>query len=460
MQLRHILANIMIALFIFGLVVVISHMLWILGIILKTKETILIAALLAIVISAFIILKCPPTIKKYVLFVAYLFICIEVFLQAIAFFGLLPSVSFFYHLPYGRVYYSKEGLGNSIMNEYGWYYPSFELNAESKKIVLIGDSYIQAVQIAPNQNIGIALQDFLNLSNQENSKTQVLSLGLSGIGPAEYLEILAYSHKHFDPSAAVIFIFLGNDFRNTFSEIQANLHPETHIYYQMDENGEIYLNPDSTPALVEFRKQLQENHNPSIYTMSKTLCSYMILPQVSKTFVKSVQNILKHGSSDNSAKLKDIHRDLQYIGIDDFIFKTPVTSHAKRAFKVTTELLLKSHQYAKAHDIELLFVTVPIFPGQFYEIHDPNTKTWNLKLGEYDFLLPENMLADFAREKRIHILPMGQYIKKKELNPREIRRLYMNGTGHWSVMGHKFFAEAVYSYLTANNDDLLSAATM
>ena len=51
------------------------------------------------------------------------------------------------NLPYGRVYYNEEGLGNGIANRYGWYYPEFRLASGSHRVVLVGDSFIQAYRL-------------------------------------------------------------------------------------------------------------------------------------------------------------------------------------------------------------------------------------------------------------------------------------------------------------------------
>ncbi len=85
-----------------------------------------------------------------------------------------------------------------MMNRYGWHYPEFTLKAESKKIALIGDSFVEAIQVSPHHNIGIVLKEIFHKAPNDDYSTDVMSLGLSGIGPAQYFELLKYASEYLD----------------------------------------------------------------------------------------------------------------------------------------------------------------------------------------------------------------------------------------------------------------------
>jgi lysophospholipase L1-like esterase len=407
----------------------------------------------------FCIVRCRNVVKKRVLFVIYNVIAIEIVFQIFAFSGLLPGVNIYDHVPFGRVYWKQEGLGNSIMNRHGWHYPSLKLKPTSRKIVLLGDSFIQAVQLRPNQNIGVILQNIVNVGKAESDTTEVISLGLSGIGPAQYLELLKYASKYYDPDEAIIFVTLGNDFRNSYYKVQSDVSTRDYIYYQFDANNNLQIHPESVVAQKRFMRGLDANHYPVCYTFGKIAISHFMLRNVMQTIVTNVirkqsqsqivkQNVLRNSVKEKSEReiaRENIQEELWLLGMDEFIFRKDSSREAKEAIAIVTGLLRMCKEYATSQGITLRVVTIPVVPGGFYAKYQ--SSNWSLESEDYDFLLPEKRLVDFAEKHKIPILPMGSYMYDNHLLPSQIKELYLTGgRGHFSENGHKYFAEALYDF--------------
>ena len=62
--------------------------------------------------------------RRVLAYAGYLLLTVELVLQLAAGLGLLPGLKLHDPVPYGRVYQTVEGRANSLMNRYGWYYPS------------------------------------------------------------------------------------------------------------------------------------------------------------------------------------------------------------------------------------------------------------------------------------------------------------------------------------------------
>ena len=60
----------------------------------------------------------------------------EALLQVSAWLGILPAVKTKERLPWGRVYWTVEGLGNSIRNRQGWYFPEIDLSRTNRTAVI------------------------------------------------------------------------------------------------------------------------------------------------------------------------------------------------------------------------------------------------------------------------------------------------------------------------------------
>ena len=93
-------------------------------------------------------------------YVLYLLLFCELAFQLIGVFGLIPGgFSKSTHVPYGRTYWSKEGFSNSVMNRHGWNYGEFEdKKPGERRIVLIGDSFIDGRHVHEKQHMGVLLE--------------------------------------------------------------------------------------------------------------------------------------------------------------------------------------------------------------------------------------------------------------------------------------------------------------
>src|SRR5437867_3952530 len=69
---------------------------------------------------------------------------VEVLLEGAGWLGLVPGVNTNQKVPFGRVYWTAEGRGNSIRNRFGWHYPEFDVQA-SRRVAVIGDSFVEAI---------------------------------------------------------------------------------------------------------------------------------------------------------------------------------------------------------------------------------------------------------------------------------------------------------------------------
>ncbi len=388
--------------------------------------------------------------RMFLLFPLYLLVTVELSFQLLAFFGLLPLSIYHQYIPYQRVYWTQEGLGNSIANNYGWYYPNFRLEDDSKKIALIGDSFINAVQIHPSQHTGIALEKLINRNYPNETKTEVLAFGIGAVGPAHYLEMVKYAINYFEVDEIFIFIFLGNDFVNTigYSNRQKTT-PDVYIQYLEDKAGKLKLHPQSVQPFHKFQEVLQRGHEPLSTNIYSILESYLITPKVLK-FIK-----IKFDKLPNSLPKKKTFKipSEEIIQVTSKFYQEEQDSKTQKGVRLTTKLLKMSQEYANSHGVKIYLVTIPTFPLYFYRQYQ--STNWDTEkdvpdIGHVDLLLPERILVEFAQDNDIPILPMTQYMYDNQLEVEYIKTLYYsNGSGHFTPEGHAYFAQAIYNYFYA-----------
>ena len=396
--------------------------------------------------AAFLVirLKASRRAKARVLFGLYALGMVELGLQGFSVFGVIPRVHNYEHIPYGRVYWRKEGYGHALMNRYGWHYPAFRLEAGQTRIAIIGDSFVQAVQVGRSENMGVRLAEMLRRDSRSGPR-EVMCLGLSAIGPAQYLEIMEYSLRHFDVHDFIIVICVGNDFRNSSVAVQSAGDASEYLYYRLDGDGQPVVCPESVRVQQVFRRKLDVNHAPLIAAIPRILKSHVLSPEVLSEIRKGAKERWRARERQQRASgtPADFAQELQLLGLDGFVFEKAASPAAVEATAIVHGLLLKCREITRRNGATLRLVTVPFFPQRFYL--DPSEADWDTDFGRHDTALPERQLKAFCAENGIDFLPMCETMRADGLTPAEIRRFYFkNGSGHLTQQGHAYFAGALH----------------
>jgi hypothetical protein len=373
--------------------------------------------------------------------ILFTFGLLELALQTAALFGVLPGVNSKPRYPYARAYWSAEGRGNSIRNRFGWYYPAFDLKA-SKRIAAIGDSMVEAVEVPPTKNSAYLLQERLKAVSPDYA---VFGLGTHGTAPGHYLKVLEYAEERFHPQEAIIYISIGSDVTES-SKVLNPQRASDYIYYNLDDHNQLVLDPECKPAVDRFVANLELSHEPIFYCLPRILNSYCMTLQT----VISVRETLAM-RRDRAAHLAALQTGANnpddvaqaVIGFNSSSFAINQSPEVKRAMRVLEAELMEFKKVCDRDGIRLHFVVVPVFPPVFYRTQ--SGRDWTLRIGDYDYLGPERELTAFARENNIQLFGLGAYIQSQRLDVEQICGFYFsNGSGHFTVDGHRFCADAIF----------------
>jgi hypothetical protein len=380
---------------------------------------------------AWVVLFGGEPLCKAGLFCLYCFLCVEAILQLLALSGRLPNIGTYDFAPYSRVY-SK--TGNSITNRWGWYAPRFALKAGTRRIALIGDSYIHAPDIQPEENLGVVLQGLLG------EGTEVLPLGISGAGPAYYLELLRYARTALKADEAVIFFTVVNDFMNSDAALNPSWYtPGLYIYYTLGPDGRPVLDPRSEPARRRLVREFELTHRGLWLNLARTLRSHILSEKCLKLPLDRWRQARALKGPPAAAPEMEVP-----MGGDGGIFREPMSPEVARSVDIGLGVLRLCREYAQSQGMKLRFVAIPQFPPKFYETYEArDAKDWSLKFGRYDFFRPEKILLDFARQEGLPAFSLSEHMRGEGLTPRGIKPLFFGGSGHFTPAGHRYAAEAL-----------------
>ncbi|MEM7125432.1 MAG: hypothetical protein AAF702_03840 [Chloroflexota bacterium] len=424
--------------------------------------------------------------QKGLLYPIILLALLEGGIQGAAWMGRLPgqvTINTGLFTPNGRIYQNREGFANATTNNYGWYYPDFRLQPDESRIMLLGDSYIQALQIQPQEHMGVALEEMLNkqapaqedTASELSQTTEVLALGMPGFGPGLYLSDtrLADAVQVFRPQEIILFVHLANDF-------QIASGPDGYrLYHTVDANGVVTIHDESW----------QERHNLQHYILHgyvydidlvKTLKSHVLLPKVLRQVSANASPL--SGIIDRVPELDTITipqvqgvvlQEVELPGDFNDIRQTQVVAYAgasnqlfdknaseetssdrtsekdslaedgsvSHAFAVLEGLIGAAHKQLEEAGVTLRIVTIPAFPIAFFE--DTQDKPQRL-IGNLDLLYPEERLRDMALTAGITYLASGEALIQGNLTVEQIQSFfYREGTGHLTPAGHRFMGEIV-----------------
>lgn len=189
----------------------------------------------------------------------------ELLFRACIYLGIARAVTEIYSTkPYGYYFWAREGgHPTGINNRYGYADQDYEpVKAPgSTRIAIIGDSFVEALQVPIAEKMGPVLQSRLN--SKTPRRYEVISLGRSGEYPAYYLERLKYAVAHFQATIVFVVICMENDFRNASFEIEHNtsgMRPDRYIFYEVNHaTGSVRPRPESIPLIESFDRQESSN---------------------------------------------------------------------------------------------------------------------------------------------------------------------------------------------------------
>ena len=150
-----------------------------------------------------------------------------------------------------RAWFTREGEAWIEINSEGFRDVNHgtEKPNDEFRIVFLGDSYTEAMQVAFDETYwNVAAQALEDCAALRGRKPTPINLGISGVGTAQELEILRAFAWKYDPDFVVL-AFVANDIRNNQPEYgERALKP----FYVFDESGEFVLD-DSFRTSPEFR---------------------------------------------------------------------------------------------------------------------------------------------------------------------------------------------------------------
>lgn len=153
--------------------------------------------------------------------------------------------------PNSKFLYFNEGFSIGEVNDYGYYGPSYSKikKPNVKRVALVGDSYVEGVQVFERNHFRNKLENLLNTENIL-FKSEVLNFGRSGFNLNDAYCYYKNFVKQFNPSVKLIFVSPGDIVNKgaTASRPYAFLQDEDIVIDYGFSKSEKYRSRESTAA--------------------------------------------------------------------------------------------------------------------------------------------------------------------------------------------------------------------
>lgn len=341
------------------------------------------------------------------------------------------------YMPGAYYRHMKEGFSEGYINSHGFrdYPRTYEKPGNTFRILVLGDSYVEALQVALQDAFPAILEKTLN-EKSTSTRFEVLNLGQSGFGTAdEYMRYLNFGVQY-SPDLVILAFLTGNDILDNSKSLNGG---STRYYFIFDANGNLVLDRslfDEYERTLTFgRKTFQAITQRSYLASLISERFYLLRLQLrERDFRKRFAADQQNGSQ---------------LRLDEFslqnIYLTNMTDRWKEAFAITTGLLRKFRDSVQANGSQFLLVTLSNAAQVHPELQPRLKKEYGLV---FDFDQPDRIIGEFARKEHINHLQLMPLFREYHLRTGK----YLHGFdsshgGHWNENGHRLAAEKIFEFL-------------
>jgi hypothetical protein len=293
---------------------------------------------------------------------------------------------------------------------------------ETYRIAVLGDSYVEAVQVSLGERFTEVLERELDRSEAIGGKRlEVMSFGLSGFGTAQELMCLRHHVWQYSPDLVLLAVTTGNDVRNNSRALQND---DGRPYFEY-EGGTLTLDDSFRQSLAHERSWVED---AAIAVVERSRAA-----QFAHRAWRNSASAAQRAATREAAQAG---RTGDEPGLDSWIYTPPADPVRDDAWRVTEGLFAQMSREVAAR---ARFVLVTLSNG--VQVHpDPAVRqAFMQRMGASDLFYPERRIAAAGRRDGYAVVNLAPILLDRADRTGAFfhgfgRRL---GSGHWNQDGHR-----------------------
>jgi lysophospholipase L1-like esterase len=341
------------------------------------------------------------------------------------------------YIPHAYYRHTKEGFSEGYINSHGFrdYERTYQKPMNTFRILVLGDSYTEALQVRLQNAFPALLEEKLN-ENSFSIRFEVLNLGQGGFGTAdEYMRYLNFG-VNYNPDLVLLAFLTGNDTRNNSKILNRE---EITFYFTFDKDGNLILDRslfDEYERMLTFQRrafQVVKQHSYLANLISERV--YLLRYQWRERYLQSLlSGNQENGSQPRIDELSDLN-----------VYLPDMSDRWKEAFAITKALLRKFRDTVEANGSRFLLVTLSNAEQVHPELQQKLKEKYNVP---FDFEQPDRIIGELAKREQMNHLELMPAFREHHLRT----GVYLHGFGpsiggHWNEDGHRLAAEKIFDYL-------------
>lgn len=328
-------------------------------------------------------------------------------------------------IPNADGWWTREGRAHVHITEWGFRgvdAPPGEPPAGTLRVALIGDSYVEARQIALESTIGVQLENDLGCLDRP---VEVQAFGVSGFGTAQELLLYGDRVRAYHPDVVLLAFLTGNDVADAVAAIR------------MDDDPSPYFTLSADGALV-----LDESFRDSPLFRMRESDSGLLWIRRHSQLVRALRAIGGHGNGAARGEL----------GLSDEVYSPPTSPAWRDAWTLTEALLARLDHDVRADGarfgVVVLSNAIQVDPDRAVR------ERYRESIHAADLFYPDHRIASAGAQGGYAVLelapPLLTYAEAHDVELHGFPNTAM-GTGHWNEEGHRVAAETTARWLCGND---------
>jgi hypothetical protein len=312
------------------------------------------------------------------------------------------------------------------------------------RIVILGDSYVEALQVKLEESFPRVLETLLNEVNL-GKRFETINLATTGFGSDQQYLSLKHYGLEYKPDLVILAFLTGNDVRNNYHVLERKDNNAPKPFFVLDQNAELHQVPFDLRGgpLPNWVRGIL-GHLRIYGWISETIRQSLVLHQL--LWRLGVFRVPPPDVTDVAGGGKGTPR----IPLDFNVYLEKYPPEWEEAWRITKALILKTKEKAERHGAGFLLVSLT----DGVALADPERVQGeypDFKGVRYNFDKPVALLTRFAEEAGINYLPLlplyREYLKKHQ---KPFTSIHYSCDGHWTPLGHRLAAEAIFQRIVAD----------
>ena len=311
------------------------------------------------------------------------------------------------------------------INSFGFRGPEITETATSPRIIVYGDSFIEAEYSQFDQTFCERLR--LDLKQQTNQSIEVLNAGTNGFGPDQLLLRMEADLPRFKPQLVVLSLFADND----CGDLLRNK------LFRLDNEGKLVANSWSRAPDCQHPGS-KGRYEPTLWKLARnTIRGLQSRGGVVESYMERWRLQCLAEYDEYITRGDTVVRDLQADHYDADISLTPGCPSATYKQRLFERILARIHQVCEQHQTKLVVMVIPS-PGDMIVGYD----FCQVDRQQYPLYQPRALTDQFDNTAQREHLPVVNLFDA--FSNADAKQLYFRGgDNHWNDAGQKLAAEIV-----------------